>query len=198
MLLLMLDTSYALSKMAPPPKCPIGFDWIEGEINEDLLEDWGPSFSLGKCVEETVKDSIVKVDNDSLQSFLDFGKNYKIPYIGEKVKIKGIEYSVLELFNQIDKVWINITQALQIKRISGSKIQFNLSEVNKIVKSLKNKDNLFSAINLTFAKRWGSKGEPIKVELFKNHDEYCTFNIDGLSIEIEFEPLKFVWFAMLA
>ena len=72
-----------------------------------------------------------------------FGKNYKIPYIGEKVKIKGIEYSVLELFNQIDKVWINITQALQIKRISGSKIQFNLSEVNKIVKSLKNKDNLF-------------------------------------------------------
>ena len=72
MLLLMLDTSYALSKMAPPPKCPIGFDWIEGEINEDLLEDLGPSFSLGKCVEETVKDSIVKVDNDSLQSFLDF------------------------------------------------------------------------------------------------------------------------------
>jgi len=186
MLLLMLDTSYALSKMAPPPKCPIGFDWIEGEINEHLLEDLGPSFSLGKCVEETVKDSIVKVNNDSLQSFLDFGKNYKIPYIGEKVKIKGIEYSVLELFNQIDKVWINITQALQIKRISGSKIQFNLSEVNKIVKSLKNKDNLFSAINLTFAKRWGSKGEPIKVELFKKHDEYYTFNIDGLSTEIEF------------
>ena len=184
MLLFMFGTSHALVRMGSGSPCPTGFEWIEGEINEDLEGDL--SHEPGKCVEKTVTDSIVKINNDSLQFFLDFGKNYKIPYIGEKIKIKGVEYNVLELFNQIDKVWTNITQALQIKRISGAQIQFNLREVKKIVKSLKNKDNLFSAINLTFAKRWRSKEKPIKVELFKNHDEYCTFNIDGLSIEIEF------------
>ena len=155
MLLFMFGTSHALVRMGSGSPCPTGFEWIEGEINEDLEGDL--SHEPGKCVEKNVTDSIVKINNDSLQFFLDFGKNYKIPYIGEKIKIKGVEYNVLELFNQIDKVWTNITQALQIKRISGAQIQFNLREVKKLVKSLKNKDNLFSAINLTFAKRWRSK-----------------------------------------
>ena len=135
-------------------------------------------------IDEPVKDSIVKIHTDSIEPLPDFSNNYEIPYIGKKLMIGGVEYGASNIIRINNDTRKSIMQAMRIKWISRSKFQLDLREIKKVVHSLKNKGNLFSAINLKFKKN-SYKTEYTTIDLLTFSDEYYTFEKNNLQ-SIEF------------
>ncbi len=135
-------------------------------------------------IDEPVKDSIVKIHTDSIEPLPDFSNNYEIPYIGKKLMIGGVEYGASNIIRINNDTRKSIMQAMRIKWISRSKFQLDLREIKKVVHSLKNKGNLFSAINLKFKKN-SYKTEYTTIDLLTFNDEYYTFEKSNLQT-IEF------------
>jgi len=183
-LLFMFDTSHALVRMYHPPQkekifCSEGFVPAGYKVDID-----GDGMLADVCIEETVKDSIVTINTDSIGSLPNFGHNYEIPYIGKNLMIGGVEYSASKVIRKTDETRLRLMRALQIKRTSGSKIQFDLRGIKKAVQSLKKQGNLFSEINLRF-KHHTYKNDSTTINLLNSPKEYHTTDFEYL-IEIEF------------
>ena len=156
------------------------FDTSHAHLYDPDLDD-EPDFFV---IDEPVKDSIVKIHTDSIEPLPDFSNNYEIPYIGKKLMIGGVEYGASNIIRINNDTRKSIMQAMRIKWISRSKFQLDLREIKKVVHSLKNKGNLFSAINLKFKKN-SYKTEYTTIDLLTFNDEYYTFEKSNLQ-SIEF------------
>ena len=170
----------------------------DAKMNVSYLADWCDEGSGYRLPVEG--NPVVKLNIDTLDSFPAISENYKIPYVGKKLKIAGKEYSAYKIIRKIDNVRADIMRSLHVQAKPGIMLRVDMRGVKAVVDSLKKKSIPFSAINLKMKKNY-YLGKPIEtIDLFKYDKEYFLWDPkDSLKIEfilktdrqnVSFETIK--------
>ena len=155
----------------------------DAKMNVSYLADWCDEGSGYRLPVEG--NPVVKLNIDTLDSFPAISENYKIPYVGKKLKIAGKEYSAYKIIRKIDNVRADIMRSLHVQAKPGIMLRVDMRGVQAVVDSLKKTDIPFSAINLKMKKNH-YLGKPIEsIDLFKYDKEYFLWDPeDSLKIEL--------------
>jgi len=155
----------------------------DAKMNVSYLADWCDEGSGYRLPVEG--NPVVKLNIDTLDSFPAISENYKIPYVGKKLKIAGKEYSAYKIIRKIDNVRADIMRSLHVQAKPGIMLRVDMRGVKAVVDSLKKTDIPFSAINLKMKKNH-YLGKPIEsIDLFKYDKEYFLWDPeDSLKIEL--------------
>lgn len=155
----------------------------DAKMNVSYLADWCDEGSGYRLPVEG--NPVVKLNIDTLDSFPAISENYKIPYVGKKLKIAGKEYSAYKIIRKIDNVRADIMRSLHVQAKPGIMLRVDMRGVKAVVDSLKKTDIPFSAINLKMKKNY-YLGKPIEtIDLFKYDKEYFLWDPED-SLKIEF------------